>query len=624
MSNKNNEVPVPWREWGEDAFREARELDRPILLDIGAVWCHWCHVMDHGIPGDRVHTGTYSIPEVVRQINEKFIPVKVDNDRRPDINARYNMGGWPSTVFLNPSGEILYGETYVPPDRMIGLLDYISNVWSDKRNELHTRSEKVRSKRSIHKGERTQSTSIDLATVEEVSAAINRSFDQQYGGFGTEPKFPHPAALLFALERFQQTGNNQWQILVQKTLDGMADGGMFDQFAGGFFRYSTTRDWTIPHYEKMLEDNVRLISVYCKASMLLKEERYADTVRWVHQWLMGEMRNPETGAFSGSQDADEEERYYGRPLSERATLPTPTIDATVYCSWNALAVTALVDSSYLLGDDNLIDEAQRTYRFLQDHLTMRSGEPDDWTAMIMTRRYFADGAPAGASSLLTDQTDFANAAIALYESTGQLQYLVDAAQSANTILQTLKFGELGGFMDVAPDSEAIGELAHPKFDLNDNSEAALMLLRLSVLVGKAEYRREAIRTVQFFSQDYRKQGLFAAAYARTVGAATEFTPHIVVVGNRSDVFELQIAAHSAQLAGKTVETVLLDTQDSSDISGISRPETLTRELAKNGGPKAYVCTGDRCLAPVTKPEELLLLLQSQVGQLRADRPESMS
>ena len=126
---------IPWREWGEDAFAEAKAQDKPVLLDIGAVWCHWCHVMDTGIPGDPVHTGTYTNPEVQKRIADGFIPIKVDNDRRPDINARYNMGGWPTTAFLTPDGDTLYGETYVPPPRMVALLDYIADLYHNRKDE---------------------------------------------------------------------------------------------------------------------------------------------------------------------------------------------------------------------------------------------------------------------------------------------------------------------------------------------------------------------------------------------------------------------------------------------------------------------------------------------------------
>ena len=141
MSNHDS---IPWREWGEDAFAEAKASDKPILRDIGAGWCHWCHVMDTGIPGDPVHTGTYSDPAVQERILKSFIPIKVDNDRRPDINARYNMGGWPTTAFLTPDGDTLYGETYVDPSRMVGLLDYMANVYATQKDQIAEQAAEMR------------------------------------------------------------------------------------------------------------------------------------------------------------------------------------------------------------------------------------------------------------------------------------------------------------------------------------------------------------------------------------------------------------------------------------------------------------------------------------------------
>ena len=160
-----------------------------------------------------------------------------------------------------------------------------------------------------------------------------------YGGFGTQPKFPHPDALRLVLEEYHRTQDPALREIAEKTLHGMADGGMYDKFAGGFFRYSTTRDWSVPHFEKMLEDNAKLTSVYALASQVLNDPYYLDVVKTAHAWLLTDMRDPETGAFAGSQDADAEEAYYGQPLSVRATLPTPFIDRTVYTGWNALMVS---------------------------------------------------------------------------------------------------------------------------------------------------------------------------------------------------------------------------------------------------------------------------------------------
>ena len=336
MSSHNT---ILWREWGDEAFAEAKSQDKPILLDIGAVWCHWCHVMDDGIPGDPVHTGTYSTPEVQQRIQDNFIPIKVDNDRRPDINARYNMGGWPTTAFLTPEGATLYGETYVTPSRMIGLLDHITEIYKNSKDQIAEQTAEVSAQRMA--SENLSPSALDAATTEMVLVAIRRNFDPQFGGFGREPKFPHPDTLRLVLETYAATKEIKMREIAEKTLHGMADGGMYDRFAGGFFRYSTTRDWSIPHFEKMLEDNAKLTSVYCLAAQVLGDDYYLDVVKSAHGWLLSDMRDSETGAFAGSQDADKEEAYYGEPLSVRTTLPTPYIDRAVYTNWNSLMVSAL-------------------------------------------------------------------------------------------------------------------------------------------------------------------------------------------------------------------------------------------------------------------------------------------
>ena len=317
MSDQHSEHGgIPWREWGDDAFAEARAQDKPVLLDIGAVWCHWCHVMDTGIPGDPDHTGTYSNPEVQKRILDGFIPIKVDNDRRPDINARYNMGGWPTTAFLTPDGDTLYGETYVPPPRMVALLDYIADLYRNSKESILEQAAQMRAQRA--ESEALTASDLNPDTTATVIAAIKRNFDFAYGGFGSQPKFPHPDALRLTLEEYARTQDPELRVIAEKTLHGMADGGMYDQFAGGFFRYSTTRDWSIPHFEKMLEDNAKLTSVYALASQVLDDPYYMEVVKTAHKWLLTDMRDPETGAFAGSQDADKEEAYYGQPLSVRA------------------------------------------------------------------------------------------------------------------------------------------------------------------------------------------------------------------------------------------------------------------------------------------------------------------
>ena len=588
MSNMDTHGGIAWREWGDAAFAEARAQDKPVLLDIGAVWCHWCHVMDTGIPGDPVHTGTYSDPQVQQRISENFVPVKVDNDRRPDINARYNMGGWPTTAFLTPDGDALYGETYVPPTRMIGLLDYIAQLYRNSKDEIAQQTAQMRAQRA--EAEALTPSALDPETTANVLKSVRGQFDPVYGGLGTQPKFPHPDALRLVLEEYARTGDAALREIAEKTLHGMADGGMYDPFAGGFFRYSTTRDWSIPHFEKMLEDNAKLTSVYALASQVLDDPYYLEVVKSAHTWLLSDMRDPETGAFAGSQDADKEEAYYGQPLAVRATLPTPFIDRTVYTGWNALMVSALVARYKVTGEEEILEAAEKAF-----HYVISNCPPSLWVEEGMRVAHcFAAGVPQDPAGLLSDQSAAQTSALDLYEATGKPMYLTVARVCGNYTLM-LEGPETGGFFDVAPDPNAIGDLARPKKDISENADAALALVRLSGFTEDAKHRQAAERALGLFADKYADYGYFSASYARAVQAARAPGLHITIVGDRGDdrMRILQRAAWSHVAPGKTVETL-----DAEAAAGRGLPAD------KDGLPYAMVCVGTVCLAPVTNAEEM--------------------
>ena len=606
----SDHTQIPWREWGIDAFAEAKAADKPILLDIGAVWCHWCHVMDTGIPGDPVHTGTYSSPDVQERILRNFIPIKVDNDRRPDINARYNMGGWPTTAFLTPDGDTLYGETYVDPKRMVGLLDHMTNIYANQKDEIAAQTAEMREQRAA--SEALTPSEFDPNTTATVLKSIAGQFDSIYGGFGTQPKFPHPDALRLVLEEYARTLDPKLREVAEKTLHGMADGGMYDQFAGGFFRYSTTRDWSVPHFEKMLEDNAKLTSVYALASVVLNDPYYLEVVKTAHAWLLTDMRDPETGAFAGSQDADAEEAYYGQPLDVRASLPTPFIGRTVYTNWNALMVSSLVARYKITGEAEILEAALRAYEFLNSELLADedkdllrlSGRIDDSTLFEYTILYHfhTTSRAQGRAGLLTDQVCFINAALDLHEATGYAVYNFEAYEAAEYILDFLEDKIEGGFFDLILDPNAIGDLARPKKDIGENADTALAFLRLSEMnfSDPPRLRQSAERALKLFADKYAAYGYFSSGYARAVAAATAPGLHITIVGDNdgAETRELQHAAWGFVAPAKTVET-------------LTPVEAETRGLPADNGGQAYatVCVGTVCFAPVTGAAELAELMK---------------
>jgi uncharacterized protein YyaL (SSP411 family) len=346
------ETKVSWLQWGEEAFTKANELDKPILLGISAVWCHWCHVMDKT---------TYSNDVVAQLVHDKFVPIRVDRDQRPDIDKRYNMGGWPSTVFLTPEGHVISGGTYVPPEQMVVLLSQVSRLYHENKCKLetetkHTEKEKMPSVEPSLNNESFESVVDGLALI------IASRFDSTHGGFGNAPKFPHSNALRLALLQNHLQGHMAALNIVKKTLTAMASGGIYDKVEGGFFRYSSTRDWNIPHYEKMCEDNAKLLVNYLEAYQVTGNKTFRNTAKGILAYVNAKLSDQNNGGFFGSQDADE--IYYNLNVSERQNRPSPRIDQTLFVNWNAMMISSYLLASTVLEEQAYQDFALKTLRLL--------------------------------------------------------------------------------------------------------------------------------------------------------------------------------------------------------------------------------------------------------------------
>ena len=302
--------PVDWHEWGEEAFQKAREEGKPILLDIGAVWCHWCHVIDRE---------SYENPEIAALINQLYIPVKVDRDERPDVDARYQsaigaisgQGGWPLTAFLTPDGKPFFGGTYFPPEDAMGrpgmkrILAAVADAFKNKRAEVDNSARGL--EEAVAKAELLQGArgAFDARVVDAVIQSAVARFDETHGGFGQAPKFPHSSAVDLLLERGNWPGGEKLKAIAEKTLDGMAAGGFRDQIGGGFHRYSVDERWCVPHFEKMSYDNSELLKNYLHGYQVFGHARYREVaeglIAWVHEVLSDQAR----GGFYASQDADQ-------------------------------------------------------------------------------------------------------------------------------------------------------------------------------------------------------------------------------------------------------------------------------------------------------------------------------
>jgi uncharacterized protein YyaL (SSP411 family) len=324
--------PIDWHEWGDEAFARARREDKPILLDIGAVWCHWCHVIDRE---------SYENPELARIINENFVAVKVDRDERPDVDARYQsaisaisrQGGWPLTGFLLPDGRPFFGGTYFPPEDQMGrpgfrrILHAVAEAYQKKRADLESTAASISeavAQAEVFTGARAE---FDAGVVDAQISSLMQQFDIKNGGFGSAPKFPHSAAIELALARYQQTKERHLLVIVETTLEKMARGGVYDHLAGGFHRYSVDERWVVPHFEKMSYDNSELLRNYLHAYQVTRKESLRETAEGIIGWVNEVLSDGERGGFYASQDADysldDDGDYFTWTLEEVRAALTP-------------------------------------------------------------------------------------------------------------------------------------------------------------------------------------------------------------------------------------------------------------------------------------------------------------
>jgi hypothetical protein len=323
--------PIDWHEWGDSAFARAESEDKPILLDIGAVWCHWCHVIDRE---------SYENSEIAKIINEHFVAVKVDRDERPDVDARYQsavsaisgQGGWPLTGFLLPNGKPFFGGTYFPPEDQMGrpgfrrVLLAVADSYKNKRADLVRAADHLAdavAQAEMFTGARGE---FDPVVVDAQITSVTQQFDIKNGGFGRAPKFPHASAVDLVLERYQQTKEKHLLAMIETTLEKMARGGVYDQLAGGFHRYSVDERWLVPHFEKMSYDNSELLRNYLHGWQITQNPLLRETAEGIIGWVNEVLSDQQKGGFYASQDADysldDDGDYFTWTLDElRAALP---------------------------------------------------------------------------------------------------------------------------------------------------------------------------------------------------------------------------------------------------------------------------------------------------------------
>jgi uncharacterized protein len=637
---QHRDNPVDWYPWGEEALRFARDQDRPILLSVGYSACHWCHVMERE---------SFEDPETAAYMNEHFVNVKVDREERPDIDAIYmeavqamsGHGGWPMTVFLDPDGVPFYGGTYFPPDESRGMpsfrmvMEAVLAAFTDKRDEIRERAPDTAARLGAIGMAEPNTELPDSAELDESVGRLLAAADERNGGFGGAPKFPPASALELLLARGERA-------VVERTLDAMLAGGIYDQLGGGFARYSVDAVWLVPHFEKMLYDNALLARAYLHGRQAFGHDRYRRICEETLDWMLREMRGPE-GGFYSALDADSEGEegrfyvwteaqvrevlgegaepaieYYGvteagnfeganvlhlsggaespepdglaearRALLEsRAERVRPGLDDKRLTSWNALAIAALAEAGAVLGREDYLSAARECAEFILTSMRDADGR---------LLRTFKDG-DARLNAYLEDHAFLLEALLALYESSFEPRWFEAARELAEAMIERFGDPERGGFYSTSTDHEAL--IARRK-EVGDhpipsgNSSAALGLLRLAALTGERRYEEQGESVLSLFARPAVRHPDAFAHLLRALDFHLSPTREVAIVGDDVDelvnVVRSTVRPHLVLAAGP---------------EGSETPPLLAGRTTLDGRPAAYVCENFTCRLPVTDPDDL--------------------
>lgn len=589
----NRAAEIPWAEWGAEAFARAQADDRPVLLSISGSWCHWCHVMDET---------TYSDPRVIDLLAARFVPVRVDTDERPDVNARYNAGGWPTTAFLTPEGDVIASATYLDAEQMLDACRTVLEGWLVNREGIVQQVEAARAMRAAERAAARAQRGPGALTPAILDIAVDLldgRFDPTTPGLvedGAEPggdraalRFPHPEAL--RLWRYHALRRDEPGSLARarETWAAMTGGGLFDHRDGGFFRYATRADWSAPHVEKLARDQGALMLAAAELAIadLGWRDEQRDLIERFAAYVTGTLGDAQ-GGIGNAQDADE--AYHAASEAERDLMPPPAVDGRVFTSSCAVAARGLIALGVAFDRRDWTERGLRAVDFLLSHL--RAGQAGMYHAY--------DGAPH-LLGILDDQAQMLLALLEAYEVSGQPFRLEQARWLARVMDdQWLEPGL--GFRDVAFDHEDTALLAEPSTPLAANVAAAEGFLWLARLTHDDRYLATASDVLAQYAHGIEARGLAVADYARVVDRLLSAEPEFKIVaewpaGEPDRVADpLHRAALRLPLASRTVQR-LNPQQDDLLFYALGLPRDAVKV--------AYVCSGHACSQPVTAPESLL-------------------
>ena len=562
--NPNRAHLVKWQPWSPAAFTKAQEEDKPVLLSISAVWCYWCHVMDDD---------TYSDPEVQDLLNEHFVTIRVDNDHRPDINARYNVGGWPTTAFLTGHGGLIGGATYLPPEQFISMITEFAEAYKNDRPTLYTQARDLLNTRKDHAQRFVASSQLEESMTDRVSRIVVGSYDATNGGFGSEPKFPNASILRFLNHQYRTTGEDFFASMLIKTLDSLSDGQVHDSSDGGFFRHCAQADWTQPQHEKMLEDNLRLAREFLDASILLDRPKYRETAKQTFDYLLDQLYDSAVPGFRGSQGAHSD--YFSLSPDQRTADARPASDPSCYASNNGLAVTVLLDAAWKLGDLSLQTKALQTLETLDS--AARSGS---------FSHVYSEQGPSDVPAFFTDWVWLLTALVQAHGNTAAEGYLERAVVVAQIMVDGFFDQKAGGFFDIEDQPDSIGHLQIKEKVLADNTVAAQALIRLHQPTRNADYRQIAEATLSAFVETFREQGEFAADYGLTVHLLNNDLVEVTVEGKPESAGCQALLAAAVRLPQPNLDIKTIVAVDGDSVA------------------RAHVCLDTVCLPPLDSPAEL--------------------
>jgi uncharacterized protein YyaL (SSP411 family) len=659
--------PVDWYPWGKEAFEWAKKGNKPIFLSIGYSTCHWCHVMERE---------SFENEQIAGIMNEHFVSIKVDRELRPDVDEIYmtavqmmtGSGGWPLSVFLTPDGKPFYGGTYFPPKDLYGrpgferVLLSIADAWKNRRQELTDSSQKLSEVLANLSGP-TEKETLSPEMLKGGFDYFKTTFDGTNGGFGTAPKFPQPTNLSMLLSYWYRTDNTQALQMVEKTLDAMAKGGIYDHIGGGFHRYATDARWFVPHFEKMLYDQALLGKVYLQAYQVTKNQKYATTAREIFDYVLRDMTDTQ-GGFYSAEDADSEGKegafYVWDPKQIKSILDKD--EAEIFIAYygvtedgnfeggktilNIATSTAQLEKKFQKDHTALMDVLSKTRsRIFNERAKRIRPHRDDkiitaWNGLMISSmayggavlqeekyiraaeraatfilanlhkrgrlmRYYRDGR-AVELAFLDDYAFTIMGLLDLYGASFEAKWLIEAKTLTEEMIKLFSDNEQGGFFLTGRDGEKLIARIKPNSDgviPSGNSTAAYALLKLGRLTMNQYFTEQGVKVLESFSQQLKQSPAYSSEMLTALNFWLGPTQEIVIAGS-ADAMDTKQMLKLIRNKFLPNAVVLFHEQDNTDSDIYGTIPFIKNQAAIDGKATAYVCENYVCNQPVNKIDDL--------------------